>query len=87
MVESAARLSGILARIVEVGNSTLLSDLTTALSLVDAASQGASAMVSINLRSMRDMTLVGELQARLEGALQQVEEYGRQAVDLAGRRV
>ena len=87
VVEQAARLSRFLTGLAEIGNSSLLSDLTTALSLVGAASQAGEAMVRINLRYMHDTALVSELQARLEGALRQIEEYSRQAADIAGRRV
>ena len=86
VVEHAARLSRFLTRLAEIGNSSLLSDLATALSLVGAASRGGEAMVRINLRYMRDTSLVSELLARLEGALRQIEEYSRQAADIAGRR-
>ena len=61
VVECAARLSQLLMRIAEIGNTSLLSDLTTAVSLARTASQGAAAMVQVNLRYMRETTLVGKL--------------------------
>jgi formiminotetrahydrofolate cyclodeaminase len=86
-VECAARLSQLLMRIAEIGNTALLSDLKTAAALASTASQGAAAMVRVNLRYMRDAELAEELEERLKDALGQVEEFVRLAVDIAGGRV
>ena len=86
MAECATRLSHFLKRIAEIGNATLLSDLVTAVSLANAAARGAAGMVRVNLRFMRDAARASELQARLEAALQQVEDGGRQAMEIVGRR-
>ncbi len=86
MVECAARLSHFLKRIAEIGNATLMSDLVTAVALASAGAQGASGMVRVNLRRMRDAARAQELESRLEAALRQIEEGGRQVADTVGRR-
>ncbi|HEV2580205.1 MAG TPA: cyclodeaminase/cyclohydrolase family protein [Ktedonobacteraceae bacterium] len=86
VVETAARLSPLFARIAEIGNAGILSDLETAVMLANTAARGAAGMVRVNLRYMRDAHLVSQLQTRLDAALQQVEESGKQAIEIVGSR-
>ena len=86
MVECAAKLAQHCQRIAEIGNANVLSDILTAAALANAGAQGAAAMVRINLRSMKNTHIVGELDARLTGALQQVEEGSRAVTAIVGRR-
>ena len=86
MVECAAKLAQHCQRIAEIGNANVLSDILTAAALANAGAQGAAAMVRINLRSMKNTHMAGELEARLTGALQQVEEGSRAVTAIVGRR-
>lgn len=86
VVECTAKLAQLCRRIAEIGNANVLSDILTASELSRAGAQGAAAMVRINLRSMKNAELAGELAARLTSALQQVEEGSRAVTAIVGRR-
>ncbi len=86
VVETTARLSPVFARLAEIGSAGILSDLEIAVTLAGAAAKCAAGMVRINLRFMRDAHLISQLQTRLEAALRQVEECGKQAVERIGSR-
>ena len=85
-VESAARVSRLCRRLAEIGNTNVLSDILAATALTRAAAEGASAMVRINLRSMKNAGLAAELNGRLTNALQAVEQGRLEVVDGVGRR-
>jgi len=67
-------------------HAACMSVLVTAGALASAAAQGASGMVRVNLRQVRNAARAGELESRLEAALRQIEEGGRQVADIVGRR-
>ncbi len=86
VVECAANLMQHCRRIAEIGNTNVLSDIATAAALTRAAAQGAASMVRINLRSMKNVEQVHQLEARLTSALEQVEAGGLQVTAAVGRR-
>src|SRR5260370_40517491 len=86
MVECAANLMQHCRRIAEIGNTNVLSDIATAAALTRAAAQGAASMVRINLRSMKNVEQVHQLEARLTSALEQVEAGGLQESARGGGR-
>ena len=74
VVESAAQLITLCLRIAEIGSSNILSDVETAAILASSSGKGAAFMVSINVHSMKNSTLSGELEARLHTALASIVE-------------
>ncbi len=86
VVECAATVTQHCQRIAEIGNSNVLSDILAASALVQASAEGAASMVRINLRSMKDAGLVGELEARLATALQAITQGKSQVTAIVGRR-
>jgi len=69
VVECAAELIQSCQRIAEIGGITLLSDIETGAILASCAGKGAAFMVRINVRSIKNDTLVVELEDRLNAAL------------------
>jgi formiminotetrahydrofolate cyclodeaminase len=76
-VECAARLLGYCRRIAALGNTNVLSDLLTASLMANAAAQGGTLMVRVNLRYLKDEGVKRGFQERLDLALRQVEEDGQ----------
>lgn len=86
VVEGAATVTGLCRRLAEIGNVNVLSDILAATALERAAAEGASAMVRINLQPMKNAQLASELEERLTGALQTVEQGRLEVVAIVGRR-
>ncbi|HLX56727.1 MAG TPA: cyclodeaminase/cyclohydrolase family protein [Ktedonobacteraceae bacterium] len=86
MVECAAKLAQHCRRVAEIGNVNVLSDIVTATTLAHAAAQGGASMTRINLRSLKNMELARELEARLTGAFRLLEESSREVTAIVGRR-
>ncbi len=74
VVECAADLIQLCQRIAEIGSITVLSDIETGAILASCTGKGATFMVRINVRSMKDDTLVVELENRLNIALAIIAE-------------
>lgn len=87
VVECAAKLTQLCQRIAEIGNTNVLSDIVVATVLAAASAGGATSMVRINLRSLKDAKLVDELEKRLENALQAVEQCRLEVAIIVGRRM
>lgn len=86
VVECAAKLTRLCQRLAEIGNVTVLSDILAGTALARAASEGAASMVRINLRSLKDTGLAGELEHRLTTALRTVEQSQLEVAVIVGRR-
>jgi methenyltetrahydrofolate cyclohydrolase len=86
VVECAAKLVQYSQRIAEIGNANVLSDILTGSVLAQAAAEGAAAMVRINLRSMKNSKLVGQLEERLASAVQTIELSKSEVAAIVGRR-
>lgn len=86
VVESAATLTNLCRRLAEIGNASVLSDILAATAQARAAAEGASAMVRINLRPMKNAQLAVALEERLANALQTVEQGRLEVVAIVGRR-
>ena len=86
VVEGAATIMGLCRRIAEIGNTNVLSDILAATALGRAAAEGASAMVRINLRFMKNAQLASALEERLTKALQTVEQGRLEVIATVGRR-
>lgn len=86
VVERAAQLMQLCQRIAEVGNTNVLSDIVAATALADASAGGATSMARINLRSLKDTKLAGELEERLTTALQTITQYRLEVAAIVGRR-
>jgi formiminotetrahydrofolate cyclodeaminase len=69
VVKCAAELIQSCQRIAEVGSVSVLSDVATGAILASCSGEGAAFMVRINVRSMKNDTLVVELENRLNTAL------------------
>jgi len=74
VVECAAELIQSCQKIAEIGSITVLSDIETGAILASCAGKGAAFMVHINVRSIKDDTLVIELENRLNTALSTIAE-------------
>ncbi len=86
VVECAAKLMHLCQRIAEIGNTNVLSDIVAATALAYASAGGATSMVRINLRSLKNAQLAGELEERLTTALQTVEQCRLEVAAIVGRR-
>jgi len=86
VVECGAKLTQLCQRIAEVGNTNVLSDIMAAVVLADASAGGATSMVRINLRSLKNTKLVGELEERLTTALQTITQCRLEVAAIVGRR-
>ena len=86
VVESAATLTRLCRRLAEIGNANVLSDILAATALARATSEGAAAMVRINLRPMKNAQLASALEERVTDALQAVEQGRLEVVAIVGRR-
>ncbi len=86
VVERTAELVLHLLRIAEIGNAKVLSDIATGTALASGAGTGASWMVLVNLRTMKDLEKVNELSNRLNAALDTIAAYSQQVINKVGER-
>ena len=86
VAECAAELILCCQRIAEIGSITVLSDVATGAILASCAGEGASFMVRINMRSLKNDKLVAELGDRLNTALAIIAEGVEQATNIVGGR-
>jgi len=87
VLECAAELIQSYQRIAEVGSITVLSDVATGAILASCSGKGAAFMVRINLRSIKNDTLVVELEDRLNTALIIIAEGVDQITNRVGGRM
>ncbi len=74
VVKCAAELIQSCQRIAEIGSVSVLSDIAAGATLASCSGEGAAFMVRINVRSMKNETLVEELENRLNTALAIIAE-------------
>jgi len=86
VVECAAELIRCCQRIAEIGSNTVLSDVATGAILASCSGKGASFMVRINVRSLKNDKLVVELGDRLNTALAIIAEDVEQVTNIVGGR-
>lgn len=86
MAEAAAKLVQYCRRIAEIGNTNVLSDIATGGLLASSAGAGAAWIVRANLRSMKDLELVGVLSDRLNRALDEIAVCSQQITNIVGSR-
>ncbi|MDQ2717402.1 MAG: cyclodeaminase/cyclohydrolase family protein [Chloroflexota bacterium] len=84
VAECAAELLQHCRRIAEIGNKHVLSDIATGVILATSAANGASWMVLVNTRSMKNAVRARELNERLKAALQAITEGSQQVLELVG---
>jgi methenyltetrahydrofolate cyclohydrolase len=87
VAECAAELIQCCQRIAEIGNTTVLSDVSTGAILASSAGEGAAFMVRINLRTMKDDKLVAELADRLNTALAIIAGGVQRVTHIVGGRM
>lgn len=87
VVENAAELIKSCQRIAEIGSVNVLSDVETGAMLASCSGKGAAIMVRINLRSLKDDTLVLELENRLNSALGFIDVSVDQVSNTVGSRM
>jgi methenyltetrahydrofolate cyclohydrolase len=87
VVERAVELVQCCQRIAAIGNANVLSDIGTATALASSAANGASWMVRINLRSMKDQEQVQALSKRLSAALESIEADSQRVIYTVGERI
>src|SRR6266566_6660919 len=86
VAERAAELIQCCQRIAEIGNTTVLSDDAAAAILAYGAGESAALLVRINLRSMKNDTLVADLGERLSRALVLISEGRLRVMAIVGSR-
>ena len=86
VVECAAELIRCCQRIAEIGSNTVLSDVATGAILASCSGKGASFMVRINVRSLKNDKLAVELGDRLNTALAIIAEGVEQVTNIVGDR-
>ncbi len=86
VAECAAELILCCQRIAEIGSITVLSDVATGAILASCAGEGASFMVRINMRSLKNDKLAAELADRLNTALVIIAEGVEQVTNIVGGR-
>ena len=86
VLECAVELIQSYQRIAEIGSITVLSDVATGAVLASCSGKGAAFMVRINLRSIKNDTLVVELEDRLNTALIIIAEGVDQITNRVGGR-
>ena len=86
VAERAAELIQCCQRIAEIGNAHVLSDDAAAAILAYGAAESAALLVRINLRSMKNNTLVAELGERLSRALVLISEGRLRVMATVGSR-
>jgi len=87
VVKNAAELIKLCQRIAEIGSVNVLSDVETGAILASCSGKGAAIMVHINVRSLKDETLVLELKNRLNSAMNFIEAGVDQVTSTVGSRV
>jgi methenyltetrahydrofolate cyclohydrolase len=86
VVKCAAELIQSCQRIAEFGSVSVLSDVATGAILASSSGEGAAFMVRINVRSMKNETLVVELENRLHTALAIIAEGVNQVKNIVEGR-
>ncbi|HKV01566.1 MAG TPA: cyclodeaminase/cyclohydrolase family protein [Ktedonobacteraceae bacterium] len=86
VAERAAELIQCCQRIAEIGNAHVLSDDAAAAILAYGAAESAALLVRINLRSMKNNTLVADLGERLSRALVLISEGRLRVMAIVGSR-
>ena len=86
VVECAAELIQSCQKIAGVGSISLLSDVATGAMLASCSGKSAAYMVHINVRSIKNESLVVELEDRLNTALSRIEAGVAQVTDIVGDR-
>ena len=86
VAECAAELIQSCQRIAKIGSISVLSDIATGTILASCSGKGASYMVRINVRSLKNDTLVVELEDRLNTALAIITEGVEQVTNIVGGR-
>jgi formiminotetrahydrofolate cyclodeaminase len=84
VAERAAELMRFCVRLAEIGNKNVRSDIGAGAALALSAAHGASWMVRVNLRSLKNTQVAEQLQKRLEVALQQTLAGNEQVIHLVG---
>jgi len=87
MVENATELIKSCQRIAEIGSVSVLSDIETGAILASCSGKGAAVMVHINMKSMKDDTLVLDLENRLNSAIAIIEAGVGQVINIVRSRV
>ena len=86
VVECAAELIKTCQSIAGIGSVSVLSDVATGAILAAGSAKGASFMVRINLRYMRNHTLTLEFEDRLHSALAGIDSGVDQVTSIVGSR-
>jgi formiminotetrahydrofolate cyclodeaminase len=86
MSERAADVAKLCARVAEIGNANVLSDIATASTLATSAGNGAAWMVRVNLRSLKDESQVDLLNMRLSVALDELTGHCQRAIAVVMER-
>lgn len=86
MVELAAELVQCCQRIAVIGNANVISDIAVAVTMASSAGMGASWMVRVNLRAMKDLDLASSLGERLSAALDIISTGSQQVINVVGER-
>jgi len=86
VAECAAELVQCCQRIAEIGNKSVLSDIATGTMLASSAGSGASWMVRTNLRAMKNVELVNQLNERLSAALGRIALGSQLVVEIVEER-
>jgi formiminotetrahydrofolate cyclodeaminase len=86
VVECAAELIQSCQRIAGIGSISLLSDVATGAILASCSGKSAAFMVHINVRSIKNESLVIELEDRLNTALSRLEAGVVQVTSIVGER-
>ncbi|SRR5579883_523441 len=80
MVERAAELAQCCLQVAQIGNTNVLSDIATGVTMASSAGTGAAWMVRVNLHSLKDQDQVSALSARLNTALETIDRSRQQVV-------
>ena len=86
VAERAAELVQCCERIIEIGNTTVLSDVATGAILASGAGEGAALMVRINVQALKNDELADELRERLNRALSIIASGVQRVTSRVGRR-
>ncbi len=86
VAERARDVVRLCARIAEIGNANVISDIATGSMLAASAGAGAGWMVRINLQSLRDVEMVTVLGDRLSAALDEIALQSQQVSITVGER-
>ena len=86
MSERAVVVARICERVAEIGNANVLSDIAAAAMLAASAGTSAAWMVRANLKSLKDVEVIGTLSERLSGSLDEITSRCQQVTALVGER-